>query len=694
MKAEDPTAQPVAERALELLRRLAGPDAGFRQGQLQAIEALVRDRARVLVVQRTGWGKSAVYFIASRLMRDEGARPTLLISPLLALMRNQIQMAERLGVSAETVNSSNEQDWERIAGRFHQDLIDVLVVSPERLGNERFRRDFLPRFASGTGLVVIDEVHCISDWGHDFRPDYRRVKRVLDLLPTGVPVLGTTATANDRVVEDVKEQLGRDLVVHRGPLTRRGLRLQVHRLPAPAQRLAWLVAALERLPGSGIVYCLTIRDSVNVAEWLRRNGISALVYNSEEAGEAREAVESALLRNEVKVVVSTSALGMGFDKPDLAFVVHFQSPGSPIAYYQQVGRAGRALPESFGILLAGNEDREIQDYFIKTAFPEQALSERVVGLLAQQAGPLSLNGIMAEANIAKGRLERMLKVLEVDGVVEKVGSGYQRTLRPWTYPRELVDAVTAARRREQQVMRAYAETSGCLMEYLSRELDDPSAGPCGVCQNCAGTGIPVEIDPALVRSANQFLRRRPIEIQTPRQWPPGQRDRSGNIREDLRLRPGRALSRLGDGGWGSVVWSGKYEAGEFSPELVEASAALVNEWSPQPAPAWVTFVPSLTRDRLVAGFAGALAGALGLPLHPVVRKVASNQPQKEMQNRVQQYRNVAGAFQVDGPVNPGPVLLIDDLFDSGWTFTVVGVALREAGSGPVFPFALAAAVGK
>lgn len=682
----------IENRALELLRKLAGPSAEFRDGQLEAIKALVEDRSRVLVVQRTGWGKSAVYFITTKILREAGFGPTILISPLLALMRNQIEMAARLGVQAETINSSNTLDWPWITAEFTDGAVDLLLVSPERFGNAQFRGEFMPTIAAKTGLIVIDEIHCVSDWGHDFRPDYRRVKRILDLLPRGVPVLGTTATANDRVVGDVSEQLGSDIVLHRGSLARDGLRLHVFHLPLPAQRLAWLVDALNQLSGTGIVYCLTVKDTIRVAKWLQLNGIEAEPYFGDAELSAKVQIESDLLANKLKVVVATSALGMGFDKPDLAFVIHFQSPGSPIAYYQQVGRAGRALPESFGILLAGNEDREIQDYFIKTAFPSQELAERVVSLLERQGSPLSLGTIEAQVNIARGRLMQMMKVLEVEGVVEKVGSSYQRTLRPWTYPAERVNSVTAARRREQEVMLAYAGSTGCLMEFLSKQLDDPTATPCGICMNCSGSGISVEPDPGLVRAATAFLRKHAINIEPRLQWPSGVLDRSGRITSQHRLEPGRALSQLGDGGWGGEVWQGKYKDGFFSKQLVEASAALVREWRPRPSPTWITYVPSLSRDTLVADFAQALGQELGLVVQAVISKVATNRPQKEMQNSAQQYHNVAQAFQVSGEVNSEPVLLIDDLFDSRWTLTLVGVALREAGSGPVFPFALSAAV--
>jgi len=439
--------------ALALLRRLTGDaESVFRDDQLDAIHALVGGRRRVLLVQRTGWGKSAVYFITTRMLRDQGAGPTLLVSPLLALMRNQIEAAKRMGVRAVTINSANSKYWGEIEERLELDEVDLLLISPERLANLKFRSNILPEVGRRSGLLVIDEAHCISDWCHDFRPDYRRLVRVLDLLPAGVPVLGCTATANDRVVNDVTAQLGTDFSTIRGPLARDGLRLAVLRMPQQSSRLAWLAEKIPKLPGTGIVYCLTIDDTERVARWLQANGIAARAYSGSTYPAQRVSIEQALLLNEVKVVVATSALGMGFDKPDLAFVIHYQSPGSPIAYYQQVGRAGRALSESWGILLSGSEDADIQDYFIRTAFPAPDLAAQFVALLENRAVPMAASEILESLNTRPSQLEQLCKILEVEGAIERVGSRWLRTLRPWTYDKARVQSVTALRPAEHSHM--------------------------------------------------------------------------------------------------------------------------------------------------------------------------------------------------------------------------------------------------
>src|SRR3954468_15392095 len=472
-----------------LLRDLVGPDAAWRPGQREAVEDLVVGHKRVLCVQRTGWGKSAVYFIATALLRRAGAGPTVLVSPLLALMRNQIDAARRLGLRAETVNSTNREDWDAVRGLLERDEVDLLLISPERLNNPQFREEMLPLFVERVGLLVVDEAHCVSDWGHDFRPDYRRIRDVLAALPAGVPVLCTTATANDRVVADVADQLAVGaaegaLKTYRGPLARSSLRLEVVELPHPAERLAWLARWLPELPGSGIVYALTKRDTEAVAAWLESRGIPAVAYSGETPDADRREVERRLLANEVKAVVATQALGMGYDKPDLGFVVHYQAPGSVIAYYQQVGRAGRALESADVVLLRGAEDRDIQDWFIESAFPSREHAEAVVAFLEASDRPARIGELLALANVGRGKLEALLKILDVEGAVRREGTGWVRAQAPWSYDASRYDRITELRRSEQTEMAAFGSSGGCLMVELQSGLDDPAAAPGGPWRAC------------------------------------------------------------------------------------------------------------------------------------------------------------------------------------------------------------------
>ncbi len=639
-------AENFSAEAQHCLRALtANQSSAFRPGQLEAIEQLVLRRKRVLLVQRTGWGKSAVYFIATRLLRDRGAGPTLLVSPLLALMRNQIEAAQRMGVRAATINSSNQEEWEGVYAEIASDQIDVLLISPERLANREFRSAHLPPLAQRGGLLVVDEVHCISDWGHDFRPDYRRIKGVLDLLPQGIPVLGCTATANNRVVDDVAEQLGTELVPIRGPLGRDGLQLRVF-APAPQQkRLAWLAEAIPSLPGTGIVYCLTVRDAERVVSWLTYQGIDAVAYTGDSHNDHRLETEQQLLSNRKKVVAATSALGMGFDKPDLSFVIHYQAPGSPIAYYQQVGRAGRALTESWGILLQGYEDADIQNFFIDAAFPTADQAQEIVGLLEQTVVPLKLSDIEREVNIRRSRLEQLLKILEVDIAVERVDSGWQRTLQRWSYDSQRVEAVTALRWEEQAQMAEYVSADQCRMELLRSYLDDSQARPCGICDNCLSDHRQLLASPHTIQAAVDFLRGTELTFE-PRKQIPGE----GRIPKDHLCEPGRVLALWGDSGWGALVQSGKAE-GRFDDELAEASADLISErWRPDPAPTWVTYVPSLRHPDLVRDFARCIAQKLAIPCHDAVVKIHDTQPQKYMQNSAQQYANIKRAFSVTSEI--------------------------------------------
>jgi ATP-dependent DNA helicase RecQ len=671
-----------AALALDRLRILtADPAAEFRSDQLEAIHDVVVDRARVLCVQRTGWGKSAVYFIATALLREAGAGPTLIVSPLLALMRNQIAAAERLGLRAHTINSTNRDDWALVRDRLRSDTVDLLLISPERLNNPQFRDEMLPLFAASVGLLVIDEAHCISDWGHDFRPDYRRVKDMLDRLPDGVAVLGTTATANDRVVADVSAQLGEGLRAYRGPLARRSLRLEVIDLPRPAQRLAWLATHLPSIPGSGIVYTLTRRDAEQVASFLSAQGVAAVAYSGEHETDARVAIEDRLLENQVKAVVATSALGMGYDKPDLSFVVHYQAPGSVISYYQQIGRAGRAIEHADIVLLRGGEDRRIQDFFIEQAFPAREHVRAVLDDLsvAGDSGRTTRD-LMAVVNLGMGRIEAMLKILDVEGAVARAGTRWK--LVPgadWSYDAERYAEVTALRRAEQEAMAAFGTDGRCLMRVLGEELDDPAPADCGRCAVCAGPRFDGPLDPALVEAAGRHLRSTPIQLEVKKMAP----DEAGTMRkipDDVRVEPGWALARFGDGGWWPAIERG-LRSGEFEADVVEALADLVRRAGVD----WLTTVPTVRLGDALE----RLGGRLGVPFVRLVARVSDRPSQREMANAAQQVANVRGAFRVVAKPPPGTGVLLDDRRISGWTLAMVGGQLRRAGATRVVPVALA-----
>jgi len=698
--------------ALAALRLLVGnPAAEFRDGQAEAIQALVADRRRALVVQRTGWGKSAVYFVTTMLRRAEGAGPTLIVSPLLALMRDQIGAAERAGIRAVTLNSSNATQWDEVREALRADAVDVLLVSPERLNNPGFREHQLPDLAQRCGLLVIDEAHCISDWGHDFRPDYRRIKDLLADLPASTPVLATTATANARVVADVAEQLSvgadgssHEVLTLRGGLARDSLRLGVLPMASPVRRLAWLHTHLAELPGSGIIYTLTVAGAEDLARSLRSAGHEVAAYTGRTDTAERELLEGRLRANEVKALVATSALGMGFDKPDLGFVLHLGAPSSPVAYYQQVGRAGRATERADVVLLPGREDAEIWHYFATSSMPQQERAEAVIGALAEAGRPLSTAALEAVVDIRRSRLELLLKVLDVEGAVQRVTGGWVATGRPWSYDAERYERVAAARDREQQLMVAYETTSQCRMRFLQEALDDPSAADCGRCDTClAAAGQPswfdAYIDESKVALAEEQLAQIGVEIEPRSIWPTGM-DRlgvaaKGKIAPKDAAASGRAVARLTDLGWGSELRALFAAPDDPVPaNLAAACVEVLKAWPWDRRPVAVVAMPSAGRPQLLDSLARGLAQVGRLEYLGAIDLVRA-ESSGPGGNSAFRLADVWGRFAVGPELASalasldGPVLLVDDLADSRWTLTVATKLLREAGADEVLPFALA-----
>jgi ATP-dependent DNA helicase RecQ len=702
----------LRERAEAVLAELAGPGARLRPDQWSAVHALVERRARALVVQRTGWGKSAVYFVATALLRAAGAGPTVIVSPLLALMRNQIDAAQRAGIRAATVNSANTSDWESTYDAVEAGEVDVLLVSPERLNNPDFRDRVLPRLTATAGMLVVDEAHCISDWGHDFRPDYRRLRDLIAQLPAGIPVLATTATANDRVVVDVTEQLGLGPaeagnggpLVLRGSLDRESLRLSVVSLPTAAQRLGWLAGQLDALPGAGIVYTLTIAAAEEVAEFLRERGFPVASYTGRTEPAERLAAEADLLANRVKALVATSALGMGFDKPDLGFVVHLGAPASPVAYYQQIGRAGRAVERAEVVLLPGHEDRDIWAYFASLAFPPEPLVRQTLRVL-DGAGeqPLSTAAIETRVDLSRTRLEMLLKVLDADGAVRRVRGGWIGTGADWVYDEQRHRRIAEARRSEQQAMLDYLGTTGCRLAFLRRQLDDPVSGPdarCGRCDNCTGTVWNTVVDPGIREAADERLTRPGVEVAPRKQWPSGMDELgipvSGRIKADELADAGRVIGRLSDIGWGTRLRELVGGADHDVPapdvpvpkDVLDACVRVLAGWGWAERPVGVVGIGSRTRPHQVAHLARRIAEIGRLPLlgtlHP-----AGARPDAHA-NSAQRLAAVWSGFaEPDFTLPAGPVLLVDDVIDSGWTATVAARLLRRAGATAVLPLALA-----
>ncbi|HLS24447.1 MAG TPA: DEAD/DEAH box helicase [Beutenbergiaceae bacterium] len=697
-------------QAQQALATLVGrPEADFRDGQYEAIEALVDRRERVLVVQRTGWGKSAVYFVATALRRAAGAGPTVIVSPLLALMRDQIAAAQRAGINAVTINSANAEEWAAVREQLAADAVDVLLVSPERLNNPRFRAEQLPDLAARCGLLVVDEAHCISDWGHDFRPDYRRIRTMLAGLPSDTPVLATTATANERVVTDVVEQLAataegadpRQVTTVRGPLARSSLRLGVLDLPGAAQRVGWLAAHLGDLPGSGIVYTLTVSAAEDLTEALRAAGHEVRAYTGRTDPADRSELEAALRDNQVKALVATSALGMGFDKPDLGFVVHLGAPSSPVAYYQQVGRAGRATDRADVLLLPGAEDKDIWAYFASAAMPRQVQADAVLDELGRSERPLSTMALETLVDVRRTRLELLLKVLDVDGAVERVQGGWRATGRPWAYDAQRYERVAQARDREQGLMVEYLTGEQCRMEFLQRALDDATAAPCGRCDVCAGPWYPTEVPDEALQRATGRLARAGVPVEPRAQWPSGMArlgvEVKGKIAPAEQMDRGRVVARLSDLGWGQRLREVFNADDDAAPAaLLGAVVQVLADWDWAQRPAGVVAMPSRARPKLIASVAEHISARGRLPFLGTLDLVDGGPTGEAGGNSAFRLAGVWQRFTVGPQLGEhlaelhGPVLLVDDLVDSRWTLTVAARELRLAGADAVLPLALAA----
>ena len=692
------TSTDLRQGAEALLQQLAGPTARLREDQWTAIESLVVARRRALVVQRTGWGKSAVYFIAAKLLRAQGLGPTVIVSPLLALMRNQVAAAERAGVVAATINSGNVTEWAEIHAAVAAGDVDVLLVSPERLNNPDFRDQVLPALAADAGLVVVDEAHCVSDWGHDFRPDYRRIRTLVADLGEDIPVLATTATANDRVVADVAAQLGvggADTLVLRGDLDRESLHLSVVQIEDAVQRAAWLAEHLAELPGSGIVYTLTVSAAHDLADLLRDHGYKVSAYTGQTDTAEREQLEAALLNNEVKALVATSALGMGFDKPDLGFVVHVGAPSSPIAYYQQVGRAGRATERAEVVLLPGPEDQRIWSYFASVAFPREQMVRRVIDALDTEK-PMSTPALEPLVELGRTRLEMVLKVLDVDGAVKRVRGGWIATGMPWTYDEERYARLDEAREREQQAMLRYQQLTGCRMEFLRRQLDDPGLGdapaPCGRCDNCTGNTRQATVTDSALAATRSRLDRPGVDLQPRKQWPTGMAklgvSLSGRITDGPEV--GRAIGRLADLGWGNRLRAVLDAPDAPVPDaLVDAAIQVLKVWDWQQRPTAVLALESATHPRLVATLASRLA-EIGRLRDLGILRLRPDHPPVSAANSAYRVAGLIDAWDVPDltDVN-GPVLLVDAVTDTGWTLTMAARELRRAGADAVLPLAAA-----
>lgn len=682
-------ASSVENQASKILKESYGSEAKFRDGQLEAILSVV-EKKKTLVVQKTGWGKSVVYFIATKILREQGAGPTIIVSPLLALMKNQIDSAAVLGINAVTINSDNKDIWEELYATL--DSYDAIIISPERLSNEVFM-SYLAEIPN-IQLFVVDEAHSISDWGHDFRPDYQRIVRLIDNFPADVAILGTTATANNRVIVDIKKQLGNDLVVVRGDLIRENLAIQINARQNREERLAWLAQSLsvggDLENGQGIIYCLTKRDCETVSGFLKRKGISVEAYYSGLKDELGNDLAQKHLQDfddgKIRVLVATIKLGMGYDKSDIQFVIHYQLPQNLISYYQQIGRAGRDGKKAYAILFHGNEDEDILNFFIEGA---QAKPELLSTIMDFTVNGAKFNEMLPKINVQYGKLGDALKYLLVHEYIYKDGPVYRRNINA-TFNDETErlkqGELNVVRYRELAKLKEFLSTENCYMKFVADELDAPDKKEkCGICRNCVGTEIiATSIDDNTINEARAFLKNRHGKIIPRKMWGTG-----GRIAKDRLMEEGWILSDDYYSEIGQKVKQEKYTEEHFSDELVSLSKNYIQDKVKQNQIDTVMAVPSLRRPDLVPDFARDLAEALSQPYEIAILKTELAAEQKALLNSAQQQENIENSISID-PVKvfDRTILLVDDMVDSKWTFTVITAKLLDAGAKVVFPFAL------
>ncbi|TDL96622.1 RecQ family ATP-dependent DNA helicase [Macrococcus carouselicus] len=682
----------IQKRAIQILKETYGESSEFREGQLEAITAVV-NRQKTLVIQKTGWGKSIVYFIATKILRARGAGPTIIISPLLALMHNQIEAAGRLGLNVVTINSNNRDDWESIYDAFNE--VDAIIVSPEKLSNTAF----IDKLGTVTDIemIVVDEAHSISDWGHDFRPDYQRIVYLLKSFPDHIAILGTTATANDRVIQDIKDQLGDELQVFRGDLIRDNISIQVNPAQSKVERLAFITDALTRHPflskQQGIIYCLTKKECDSVADFLTRNDISAVAYYSGVQNESGEDISEAILNDfhtgQMRVIVSTVKLGMGYDKSDIGFVIHFQLPQNLIAYYQQMGRAGRDGSAALAILLHGDEDEEIIKSFIESANKDPELLQQILEVIGASRDGLKRNEILQHFNLNVTKLASVLKYLYVHNYIYMEKSQY------YVHPNHHFDAAKNAQIQKQlnetrlaelDNLKAFVNYDGCYMKFIADELDAPDTKEqCGICAHCRNRQfITLAEDNPYLEQAKDYKNKLHGVITPRKRW-----SNNKKIDDALVFEPGWTYTVDPYSPIGKRFMLER-DQGHFSDKTVTTVSNFVKEHIEANQIEVIVGVPSLRRPKLVSELARKMAEVKGISYIEALEKTAKGAPQRDMHNSMMQEQNARAYLHVTNveAIKDKNVLLLDDLVDSRWTMTVAASLLLEQGAAHVYPFAL------
>ena len=654
---------------------------GFKQFhdlQWQVIENLLAGR-RVLFIEKTGFGKSLCFqFPATQL---DGV--TIVFSPLIALMRDQVRSMQDKGIRAAAINSNQEDDENAtIITNAQNNQLDILYIAPERMENAAW---ITAAREMKIAMVVIDEAHCISMWGQSFRPNYRRIVNLVRLLPRNFPVLATTATATPRVQEDIIEQVGTDLIPIRGQLMRSNIRLFVVHVESEDEKFFWLAEYLPKLKKTGIVYTGTQANTDIFSNWLQFLKFNSAAYSGRLDAESRMRIETDFINNKYDCVVSTNALGMGIDKPDIRFIIHTQVPQSPIHYYQEIGRAGRDGQEAFAILLYNaKEDRELPQSFVDGSKPPIKMYNKVIEVTKREL--LGLNDIIRRTNLKKTHVEIILSDLMDQGIINQqiIRNSKKYFFNPDAPALDLTafETLRNAQNQELERMLEYTGISSCRMQYLCNYLGDERQGACGVCDNDARQHMRVVATEAMKQQLQEFRETffPVLEVETTKS----------------KIVNGVAASYYGVSNVGAALRHSKYEGGgDFPDWLLRLTLKAFRKYYGNTKFDLILYVPPTESGDLVKNFAEKISRTLGIPISHKLVKTAETSPQKVFQSGISKKDNVHGkfAYQTPAEIAGKSILLIDDIFDSGYTIKEIGQYLTNIGAATIAPLVIARTVG-
>lgn len=655
------------------LKEIFGFD-GFYEEQWSAIEKLLNGE-RILMIQRTGFGKSLVYQFAA----TQHPGTTVIFSPLIALMRDQVNSLKKRGIEAAYINSTlTPEEKQETLSKAIQGHYKMLYIAPERQEDEEWQ-DTVRQI--NLSMIVVDEAHCISVWGHDFRPSYRRIVNLVRQLQADFPVFACTATATKRVQEDIELQFdNRKLTVLRGDLTRPNFRLGVIKAESQEAKMIGVLEFVLEQKGTGIIYCGTQVESEQYSKWLEFNGINSTYYTAGLDNDTRKSIETGLMNNEFKCVVSTNALGMGIDKPDIRFIVHTQIPTSPLHYYQEIGRAGRdGLPTEIA-LFYNDQDNKLPESFINNSRPSIAKYHRIISVI--QSESISLYNLIRKVNLKKTQVNVILNDLIDQRIAVKYGKSnrYEYKFGAPKLDDSKFKELRNAKMNDFKEMLSYVESLNCRMTFLRTYLGDPTHSTCGHCDVDQDRVFNVSIDEAGLKKVEEFRETYfPIlEVST-----------KTNILVD-----GVAASYYGVTNVGSVLHRCKYDGGgDFPDFLLKKTLKAFRKHYGQAEFDLVLYVPPTESGDLVKNFAEKVAKVLKFPISDALIKTRDTEPQKGFESSISKKDNLIGAFDCTEDISGKSILLIDDIFDSGQTIKCVADILKHKGVHIVAPLTIAKTVG-